>query len=137
MAAVRYLYANGVLVADELYSFNCTIPAGTPVSAPVTIPMSMPARIVRRITTIVARGPGDNMGFRVAVNGTQVIPVNNGAWLVEDDERNEWDRSGDIQSGAWQIVGYNTGVYPHTVTVRFEVDLPWRVGGGQPLPLAL
>ena len=27
-------------------------------------------------------------------------------------------------SGAWQLIGYNTGTFPHTIEVRFLVDLP-------------
>lgn len=109
---------------DEVYSFAVTIPAGTLSTAPATTAMIMPVRIVRRITVKIPPGPNGLMGFRVAAAGTQIIPEAAGTWIIASDEQIPWDVSNTIESGAFQLVGYNTGQYDHTVYVRFEVDLP-------------
>lgn len=110
-------------MAVEVRAFQCLIPNSTPQSAPVTIDLAMPPRIVRTIQIIVPRGPSGLMGFAIGAAGQNVIPYNNGAWIVSDDEKLSWDVDEQINSGAWQLQGYNTGQYDHTVYVRFLLDL--------------
>lgn len=114
-------------MATQVYQFAPVIPAGTPISAPVTINLTMPARIVRTIEVRVPPGPSGVMGFAFAAAGQSVIPTNAGGWVVTDDELLSWDLDEQLQSGAWQIKGYNTGTFPHTVYVRFLTDLPGAV----------
>ena len=109
---------------DQVLAFSATIPAGTAITAPTTTSMSVGVRFVRRIVIKVPPGPAGKMWFRIAATGSQIIPVNSGAWIVTDNEQIEWDVVGAIESGAFQLIGYNTGVYDHTVYVRFEVDVP-------------
>lgn len=111
-------------MADEVYAFSATIPAGTAVASPTTTLMTMPVRIVRRIIIKVPPGPAGFMGFRIASTGVQIIPLAVGSWIVTDNEQIIWDVANMIQSGSFQLIGYNTGVYQHTVYVRFEVDVP-------------
>lgn len=111
-------------MADELYSYAVTIPPGTPSTAPQVTAMTMPSRIVRRIVVKVPPGPMGFMGFRIGATGVSIVPASNTQWIVSDDEEILWDVANLIQSGAFQLIGYNTGIYPHTVFVRFEVDIP-------------
>lgn len=111
-------------MADEVYSFEVTIPAGTALASPQKTAMTFSTRFVRRILIKVPPGPAGKMGFQIASTGTQFIPANTGHWIITDNEQITWDIANAIQSGSWQLIGYNTGIYDHTVYVRFEVDVP-------------
>lgn len=107
----------------EVRAFQCLIPAKTAKATPVVVSLAMPARIVRTIEITVPRGPSGLVGFALGSAGQNVIPYNNGAWIVTDDEKITWDVDEQIDSGAWQLQGYNTGQYDHTVYLRFLLDL--------------
>lgn len=108
----------------EQYTFNVVIPPGTLPTAPLVSAMRMPARIVRRVNWIVPPGPGGNVGFRIASNGTQQVPTNAGAWLIRDDDKQGIDLQSKVTSGSWQLIAYNTGVYAHMLEISFDVDVP-------------
>jgi hypothetical protein len=111
-------------VSDQVFVFPVTTAAGVTAAAPTTTACAMPVRIVRRISVRIPPGPNGHLGFRIAAGGTQMIPVNVGQWIITDNEALAWDIARAIESGAWQVQSYNTGIYPHTIEVRFEVDLP-------------
>lgn len=114
-------------MAREVRQYAATITAGTTVAAPMRIPLSMPARIVRRIRWRVPPGPSGLMGWRLGSGGVAVIPWNDGAWIIADDEWDEWLPEGQITSGAWELQGYNGGTLDHTVYLTFELDPPQLV----------
>lgn len=107
----------------EVYEFQVIIPAGTPKTALHVEQMAMPPRVVDRVEIHVPPGPNGVMGFQIGSSGQQIIPVNQGAFLVASDDSWSWDLDGMITSGAWQLLGYNTGIYDHAVFVRFLVSL--------------
>lgn len=111
-------------MSDEVRVFEVTTAAGVAATSPTTTLCAMPPRIVRRVSIRIPPGPNGHLGFRIAAAGTQIIPQNVGAWIISDNEALAWDMARAIESGAWQVISYNTGIYPHTVEVRFEVDLP-------------
>lgn len=125
-------------MAAEVRNFAATIPAGTPITAPVTVSLAMPPRIVRAVRWRVPPGPAGVMGWALAAAGVAIIPWNVGGWIVANDEYDEWPLDGQISSGAWQVQGYNTGVYAHAVFLTFLLD---PVSAGPPAfataPLAL
>lgn len=108
----------------EIYNFAVSTPAGTALTAPQTTALTMPARIVRRITVKVPPGPAGHLAFQIAVNGVSQIPINGAQWIITDNEEISWDFVTPVESGAWQCKSYNTGIYAHTIYIRFEVDLP-------------
>ena len=110
-------------MANEIRAAQATIPAGTPLSAPVTVSVAFPDRIVRSVRWRVPRGPGGLMGWQLTSDGVPVIPVVAGTWIVADDEADDWALDGYPTTGNWQVTGYNTGVYPHTVYLTFLLDL--------------
>ena len=63
------------------------------------------------------------MGWQLSSDGVAVIPVVAGTWVVADDESDDWALDGYPDAGNWQVTGYNTGVYPHTVYLTFLLDL--------------
>lgn len=127
-------------MADDVFTFDVTTNAGVTPDGPTTTQLAMPTCIVRRIVVRVPPGPDGHLGFRLAAAGTQIIPVNVGQWIVAANEIMTWDIGNAIQSGAWELISYNSGVYNHTVEVRFEVDYPWLHQAGpvhQPLAIGV
>lgn len=109
-------------MADEVRRFTATIPAGTPIAAPVTVDVSFPPRRVRTIDWRVPPGPTGVMGWRLSMGGVQVLPTRSDAWVIEDDHAETFVVDGYPDSGAWQVIGYNTGVNPHSVYLTFHLD---------------
>jgi len=112
------------MMVAEVYVFDVTIPAGTLRTAPQTTALAIPARVIREVDVIVPPGCNGRVGFRIAVNGQQQIPINAGAWIIASDEKLAWPYETPISSGAWQLIGFNEGVFAHTLEVRLLVDLP-------------
>lgn len=110
-------------MAQEIRAAQATIPAGTPLAAPVTVSVAFPDRIVRSVRWRVPPGPGGLMGWQLTSDGVPVIPAVPGTWIVADDESDDWPLDGYPTAGNWQVTGYNTGVYPHTVYLTFLLDL--------------
>lgn len=119
-------------MASEIRQFQVTIPHGTQVAANWTQPLTFPPRIVERITVLVPPGPRGMMGFAIGAAGVPVLPVNQGAWIVTDDDKIDWPLEDQIDSGAWQLFGYNTGAYDHTIYLTFQLR---PVVTGSPAPL--
>jgi hypothetical protein len=109
--------------AVEIRSFAVTIPHGTTLPATFTQDIFFPARIVTGIHWKVPPGPSGLMGWRLTMsNGNPVIPTG-GGWIIADDQDATWPLADQPDSGAWEITGYNTDIYDHTVYVDFFCDL--------------
>lgn len=110
-------------MAQEIRAAQALIPAGTPVAAPVTVDVSFPERYVRSVRWRVPHGPSGLMGWRLSSDGVPVIPVKAGTWIIADGESDDWPLDGYPDAGNWQVTGYNTGVFDHTVYLTFLLDL--------------
>lgn len=121
-------------MASEIRSFTVLTPAGVQKAAPLITPMAMPPRIVREIEIRVPPGPNGELGFAIGMAGQAIIPFNAGEWIVTSDEIVKWQFDTPLNSGAWQCQSYNTGNYPHTIQIRFYLDLV--VVGSTPGPAA-
>lgn len=106
-------------MAYQVYPFQVTIPAGTAKSAPVTTALPMPIATIERIRWRVPVGARGTVGWQLAMGGLQVIPTGIGSYIVANDEADDWDLSGLPDSGAWQLIGYNTGNFDHSVYLYF------------------
>src|SRR2546427_11360384 len=111
------------MAAREIQAFTVTIPAGTPAAVPQVTNLTMPARIVERVEVVVPSGWNGLAGFALGAAGQPVIPYNRGAWIVASGETLAWDLADQISSGAWQLFGYNTGLFAHTLQIRFLLSL--------------
>ena len=109
---------------NEIRHFTATIPAGTPVTAPVTVAITMPPRVVRSVYWRVPNGPLGLFGWQLAMGGVRVIPAFGDLYVVANDEHDTWYPADHPDSGAWQVIGYNTGTNPHSVYLAFSVDFP-------------
>lgn len=119
-------------MAAEVREFAVTTPAGTPQVAPLLTSLAFPPREVTRIEVKVPPGPAGVLGFRIGSGGIPIIPTNPGAWVITDNEVIGWNLTGQITSGAWQAISYNTGSLPHTIYVRFLLDLVTPTGPPAP-----
>lgn len=108
----------------EVRNFQVSVPAGTSQDDPLVADLDMPARVVRGVRVRIPPGPAGVMGWALGAAGTRVLPVGDGQWIVADNEVIEWPLSGQIDSGAWQLQAYNSGVYDHSLYVTFLLDLP-------------
>src|SRR6266568_3582121 len=111
------------MMAAEFRSFTVTLDPGSTPAAPVLTNLPIPPRIVDRITIRVPPGPSGAVGFAIAAAGTPIIPQNAGQFIVADNEVIELPLVGYITSGAWQLLGYNQGSWPHSLQVRFDLSL--------------
>lgn len=109
--------------AAEVRAFAVPIPARTPVSAPVTIDVFFPPRIVTAVRWRVPPGPSGLMGWRLTMSGGVAVVPTGGGWIIADNESGTWPLTGQPDSGAWEVTGYNTDIYVHTVYLEFLLDL--------------
>lgn len=114
-------------MAQEIREFAVTIPAGTTKAAPFVTSIAFPARTVVAVSYRVPPGPSGLMGWALTSAGTPVIPIQQGSYIVTDNQFATWDLEGYLDSGNWAVTGYNLGLYPHTVHLTFALDLPGSV----------
>lgn len=111
----------------EVRSFAVTIPANTPVSAPVTQAITMPPRDVAWVHWSVPPGPAGLMGWRLSMSGGNAVIPTGGGFIITDDDSDTWNVFNQPDGGAWEVNGYNTDIYPHTVYLDFGLNV---IGAG-------
>lgn len=109
-------------MSSEVYTFQVTIPPGTPQLTPFRQQLTMPVRKIDTIEVVVPPGPSGLMGFAITMGGINVMPIQPNQYLVTDDQKISWPLANLPTSGAWELSGYNTDVWPHAVYVWFLVD---------------
>lgn len=119
-------------MAQEIREFAVLVPKGTPKTAPLVTPIGFPERIVTSVSWRVPPGPSGLMGWALTSAGTPVIPIQPNTFVVTDNQADTWQLEGYLDSGNWQVTGYNTGVYDHTVYLTFLLDLPGTVEAPPP-----
>lgn len=110
-------------MSDEARFYIATIPAGTPEAAPVTVGLAMPVRRVDRIDWRVPHGSQGLMGWRLTMGGVQVLPDRATPWIITEGMSGTWQVATLPDSGAWQVTGYNTGNYDHSVHLDFHLSV--------------
>lgn len=111
-------------MAENFPEFACTLNTGTTPSSPQTIPMNFNPAEVEQIIVRVPPGPRGEVGFAIATGGVWVIPDPTTTWIVENDTELAFPVTNAHNSGSWQLIGYNTGTYPHTLKVMFQTNPP-------------
>ena len=109
-------------MAQFVLARSVTIPAGTAIASPVSADISFPEYEVEAVQIVIPPGPNGNVGFRLANANTQIIPYGSNDWIIGNDEAPVWALQRQITSGSWQVFGYNTGIYNHTLYFRFFVN---------------
>jgi len=108
-------------MATSVIALTGTITAGTPSASPMTVSLAVGTNLIDKIRWRVPPGPRGNLGWNLSMGGVQVLPSDKGAYVVADDEADDWEIFNLPDSGAWQLTGYNTGSYDHTVYLYFFV----------------
>ena len=116
----------------EIRQFTATIPAGTAQASPVRVSLAMPPREVQGVEIRVPPGPSGVVGFALQNSGVTVIPYDSDPFIVTSGDAINWPLQNYITSGSWQLLGYNTGVFDHSVYVRFLLDLVAPAAGPAP-----
>jgi hypothetical protein len=106
-------------VATSVTALSATVNAGTAQASPAVIALAVGAAFVDKIRWRVPPGPNGHLGWYLSMGGVQVLPDVAGEYVVANDEYDDWTISGLPDSGAWQLTGYNTGTYNHTVYLYF------------------
>jgi hypothetical protein len=117
-------------VSSEVRSYTLTIPAGTTQAAPASLDCTFPPRRVDTIEVIAPPGSNGAVGFYIANSNLRVIPFQSDAWLIVNNEKIVWQLDGYIDSGSWQVVGYNTGAQQHSLYFRFLLSLTTAATAG-------
>jgi hypothetical protein len=120
-------------MATSVTALSATVPANTAKANPATVTLTVNPANVNKIRWRVPPGPRGNLGWHLSMGGVQVLPQVAGEYVVADDEYDDWEIENLPDSGAWQLTGYNTGIYDHTVYLYFfttPVQLANLGGGG-------
>lgn len=121
--------------ANEFRTFDVTIPHGTPVAAPAITSLVMPPRTVDSVRIRFPAGPNGLVGVALAISGMTVAPYGQGNWLIGNDEVIPWEFLDQPNSGAWQLMGYNTGSYDHTIYLVFALSPILQAAAAPLLPI--
>jgi len=62
------------------------------------------------------------MGWALTIAGNPVIPRQQGSYIITDNDSDTWQLEGYPDQGQWQLTGYNTDIYDHTVYLDFLLD---------------
>ena len=86
-------------------SFTFMIQKETAINAGFNSSLDMPPRVVREIDVIVPPGPRGEVGFAIGASGVAILPIQEGAYIITDNERIVWPLENQINSGGWQFFG--------------------------------
>jgi hypothetical protein len=112
-------------VAEDIQHFTVTIPTGSTEAAPARIEIPLPPRTVRNSEWKDPPGGMGTMSFLVSMGGVPVLPVyGKFTYVTADNKDGTWNLDKYPDSGGWEVTGYNTGNYAHSLLLTFHCDLP-------------
>ena len=106
-------------MAQYVYQYDLTVPAGTPKSSPATAAVPVNNLRIERVEIEVPHGPAGRLGFQIFNSGNPWKPDAPGDWLVWDGKTDGWWLNDQPTGSMWELVGYNTGQHPHTIYSRW------------------
>lgn len=109
-------------MANEIRQNTLVIPAGTTMAAPAVLDVSFPPREVTGIEIVIPPGGNGAVGFQVQNSGVAVIPYASDEWIIANNEVISWPLAEFIDSGSWQVAGYNLGTNDHAIYFRWLLD---------------
>lgn len=108
-----------ILPANQVAAFDVSCPAGTASSSPTTTAIGFFPTLVQRVVIIIPSGHVGQTGIRLAIAGGQLLPITQGAWFTGDDRVIDMQVTDYPDSGAWQAITYNNGLYVHGWHIEF------------------
>lgn len=106
-------------MAQQVFAFVVTVPAGTATASPITQDISFDQATVTTVEIIIPDGHAGFTGIALAQAQQQIIPQNVGGWIISNDEKLVLDIQDYLDNGNWQALAYNLDVYDHNFYVRF------------------
>lgn len=117
-----------------VYPFSVTIPAGTPKASPLVTLTQFEQNEVERVEWLFPDGCNGVVGIQIGARSVPIIPSNPAQFIVRSGDSSGYNMSGQHHTGDWSVIGYNTGAFPHTITVYFYAH---RIEVVQPIPYYL
>jgi len=77
---------------------------------------------VVEIDVKVLDGPCGSVGFFIGAGGSQYVPRTPGAYIRPNNDYFAWPLKNAINSGSWQLTGYNLDSWDHNIQVGFQVN---------------
>jgi hypothetical protein len=114
--------------------FAVTIPAGTPKAAPLVTVTRFNQNVVERIEWVFPDGCNGQVGIQIGARATPVLPGDVNQFFVRSGAAQGFDLEDMHNTGDWSVIGYNTGVFPHTILVTFVAH---RIITPEPIPAYL
>ena len=108
-------------MSSAVSAFACVIPAGGTTTVALNVAQNQP---VVAVHWRVPPGNRGHLSWFIAQSGAQVLPNSYDTAMVADGESDTWQLRDFPQSGAWSLVGTNTGTSSHTVYLEFTFDTP-------------
>jgi hypothetical protein len=124
-------------MAQDIFAFNCLFQPGGSAANLTTFNLRIPDRVVTQVEFVIADGNRGAVSFSLGMNGQPIIPSNSGGFLTGNDETIKWDLAGYPDSGAWQLYGFNSGTFAHSIGVRLLTMLPQQQTTAMLQPLSL
>jgi hypothetical protein len=106
-------------MANQVIAADLVIPAGTPQNAPASQVVPNSSGWVSEITLTFPAGPNGLAGWALELAGTVIIPYAGAGWVIANDYTFTWQLNRWCNAGQLVVMGYNTGVYPHTLRAKF------------------
>lgn len=103
-----------------VYQFPVTIPAGTTKTAPLVTATTFEPNIVEHIAWLFPHGCNGLVGIRIGAKSVPILPSGAANWFTFSGMVQAIDLDGQHETGDWSVIGYNTGVNPHTIQVTFK-----------------
>lgn len=110
-------------MARDIQVFDVSVPPGGSATAPQKFALTLPPRRVTGVEFQIPDGNRGSVKFAIGMGGTQLVPSNTGQFISGNAEVIHWPLSGMPDSGAWQMLAFNTGVWAHVIQVRFLLEL--------------
>ena len=120
--SVRVHQVIGCAVTDAIAAFPLAIPAGTTKASPVNLQCALGWSRVSQLLVTFPPGCSGFVGVRFLYSDNPVYPIGPSSFFVMDDFTLSIPITNQKQGGQWSMSGYNTDIYPHTVTGYFYFD---------------
>jgi hypothetical protein len=102
-----------------VYYFAVTIPPGTPQAAPLVTPTTIEPNEVQHIEWLFPPGCNGKVGIQIGARNVPVLPLGGTTFLTRSGDSHGMDVEDFHETGDWSVIGFNTGLNPHTIRVTF------------------
>jgi len=97
------------------------IPAGTPKATPQVSTFQFGTMVMQRIEWMFPHGCNGLVGIQIGARAVQILPYDRGVFFIRSGDTAGVDLTDMHDTGDWSVIGYNTGVHPHTIRVTFKM----------------